>query len=242
MIIFPAVDIRQGKAVRLRQGRKEDVTIFADSPLEAALAWQEQGAEFLHLVDLDAAFGEKPNFDLIGTIAATLKIPVQVGGGIRDMETASRYLDAGVRRLITGTLALENREEFTKLCQAFPGRIGVSLDALNGRLKSRGWLQDANLSVKEIVPELEDRGAAFIIYTDIARDGMQAGINTRALRELLDLANVPVIIAGGVSCMDDIRALCELDDKGGLEGVISGRALYEKILDLAEAINWLKSR
>lgn len=242
MIIFPAVDIRQGKAVRLRQGRKEDATIFADKPLEAALAWQAQGAEFLHLVDLDAAFGEKPNFELIGELVAALKIPVQVGGGIRDGETAARYLDAGVKRLIIGTLALENKEEFSHLCNKFPGRIGVSLDALNGRLKSRGWLKDTDIKVRDLVPELEGRGAAFIIYTDIERDGMQAGLNLDAVKELLELARVPVIIAGGVSCLDDIRALYELDGSGRLEGVISGRALYEKTLNLAEAINWLRSR
>lgn len=242
MIIFPAVDIRQGKAVRLRQGRKEDFTIFADSPLEASLAWQGQGAEFLHLVDLDAAFGERPNFDLIGEIASTLHIPVQVGGGIRNRKTAASYLDAGVNRLITGTLALENRNEFAALCKDFPGCIGVSLDALNGKLKSRGWQKDAGQDIKDLMPELEDMGAAFIIYTDIERDGMQSGVNLGAVKHILELAHIPVIIAGGVASLEDIRALYELDEKGGLEGVISGRALYEKTLDLPEAIQWLKDR
>lgn len=242
MIIFPAVDIRQGKAVRLRQGRKDEATVFGERPLDVSLAWQAQGAEFLHLVDLDAAFGEKPNFELIGEIAATLQIPVQVGGGIRDRKTASSYLEAGVNRLIAGTMALENREEFTALCRQFPGRIGVSLDALNGRLKSRGWEKDSGQRIIDLVPELEQRGAAFIIYTDIERDGMQSGVNLEAVKQILELAQIPVIIAGGVACLDDIRALSELDDRGRLEGVISGRALYEKTLDLAEAIRWLKSR
>lgn len=242
MIIFPAVDIRDGKAVRLRQGRKEDATIFGDNPLEAALAWQEAGAEFLHLIDLDAAFGEKSNFEIIKKIVAALDIPVQVGGGIRDRETAARYLDAGINRLITGTMALESREDFSALCRDFPGRIGVSLDAVNGRLKSRGWLKDVDVSIQDIVPELEEGGAAFLIYTDIERDGMQAGLNLKAVKRLLELTNVPVIIAGGVSCLSDIIALYALNDSGKLEGVISGRALYEKTLDLAEAIKWLKTR
>lgn len=242
MIIFPAVDIRMGKAVRLRQGRKEDVTVFADNPLDVALRWQDQGAEYLHLVDLDAAFGDKPNFELIGQIAARLKIPVQAGGGIRDKDTAARCLDAGVSRLIIGTMALEDKKAFADLCRSFPGQIGVSLDAANGRLKSRGWLKDAGASVKDTVPELEDAGAAFIIYTDIERDGMRQGVNLNALRELLDLARVKVIVAGGVSCLDDVKAVHGLNAEVKIEGIISGRALYENSLSLPEALAWLKAR
>ncbi len=242
MIIFPAVDIRGGKAVRLRQGRKEDVTVFTDNPLEAALRWQEEGAEFLHLVDLDAAFGEQPNYGIIEKIVNSLEIPVQVGGGIRNGEIATRYLDAGVNRLIIGTMALENPDAFSELCGSYPGRIGVSLDAYNGKLKSRGWLSDSDLSIYDLVPELESRGAAFLIYTDIERDGTQSGVNLASIRELVDLARIPVIIAGGVSNLDDIRAIYNLDKGEKIQGVISGRALYEKTLNLPEAMTWLKNR
>lgn len=242
MIIFPAVDIRQGKAVRLRQGRKEDETIFAESPVQAALDWQRQGAEYLHMVDLDAAFGEKPNYEVIGETVASLNIPVQLGGGIRSMEIAGRYLEAGIRRLIVGTMALEDKEAFSALCAAFPQRIGVSLDAVGGKLKSRGWLKELELNIQDIVPELEEQGAAFIIYTDIERDGMQTGLNLKAIKNLLELARKPVIIAGGVATLDDVRALASLENSGPLEGVISGRALYEKTLNLPEAMQWLKNR
>lgn len=242
MIIFPAVDIRSGKAVRLRQGRKEEETVFSDNPVEAALNWRNQGAEFLHIVDLDAAFGEKANFEIIGRIARELDIPVQVGGGIRDKDLATRYLDAGVNRLIIGTMALEDRASFAALCDSLPGKIGVSLDAVNGRLKSRGWLEDVDIHIDELVPELENLGAAFIIYTDIERDGTRKGLNLKAVEALLDLARIPVIIAGGVSNLEDVKALNALNSSGKIEGLISGRALYEKTLDLSEANAWLKSR
>lgn len=241
MIIFPAVDIRHGKAVRLRQGRKEDETVFAENPLDAALEWERQGAEWLHAVDLDAAFGEAPNFKAIAEITKALKIPAQIGGGIRSRETAERYFDAGARRLIIGTMALENPDAFAELCALYPGRIGVSLDAAGGLLKSRGWLADTRLRAADVVPELEDRGAAFIIYTDIERDGTRQGLNLKAVKELLDLARVPVLIAGGVSTMDDIKAARSLNESGRLQGVISGRALYDKTLSLPEASAWLKA-
>ena len=243
MIIFPAVDIRQGKAVRLRRGRPDEATVFADDPAEAARHWERQGARWLHVVDLDGAFdGHPASAAIVGRICAGASIPVQLGGGIRDAETARAYLDAGVRRLIIGTMALEAPERFAALCRAFPGRIGVSLDAADGRLKSRGWLADTGLTVAEALPRLEDAGAAFLIYTDIERDGMRSGVNLDALRRLVLASGIPVIGAGGVATLEDVRRLYPLCGEGRLEGVISGRALYEGTLDLAEAMGWIAAQ
>ncbi len=242
MIIFPAVDIKNGQAVRLRQGRADDVTVFSDNPKEMALYWQEEGARYLHLVDLDGAFdGRSPNTKLVQTVCTHLNIPVQLGGGIRDVDTARRWLDLGVTRLIIGTLALEQPDEFARLCRTFPGRIGVSLDAENGRLKSRGWVEDSGLIVDEALPRLIAAGTAFIIYTDISRDGMQSGVNLPALRHLVEKCPVPVIASGGVATLADIQTLYPLY-KQGLEGVVVGRAIYEKTLDLAEAMRWIDAQ
>ena len=243
MILFPAVDIKGGQAVRLRRGRADDSTVFSDDPVAAALQWQEQGAKFLHLVDLDGAFeGVSPNTDLVRRICEALSIPVQLGGGIRDEETAHRWLDAGVARLIIGTLALEDPARFAALCHACPGRIGVSLDAENGRLKTRGWVGDTPYTVDDVVPRLAEDGAAFLVYTDIERDGMQTGVNVPALTHLARTSKVPVIAAGGVATLDDVKALYPLSVSANLEGAISGRAIYEGTLDLREAMSWIAAQ
>ncbi|MDE7371727.1 MAG: 1-(5-phosphoribosyl)-5-[(5-phosphoribosylamino)methylideneamino]imidazole-4-carboxamide isomerase [Desulfovibrio sp.] len=239
MIIFPAVDIKGGKAVRLRRGRADDATVFADDPAEAARHWERLGARWLHVVDLDGAFdGHAASGAIVGRICVGAGIPVQLGGGIRDADAARAYLDAGVTRLIIGTMALEEPEKFAALCRAFPGKIGVSLDAADGRLKSRGWVADTGLTVADVLPRLEDAGAAFIIYTDIERDGMHSGVNVDALTRLVRAAHVPVIAAGGVSTLEDVQRLYPLS-REGLEGVISGRALYEGTLDLPAALAWV---
>ncbi|NCC26504.1 MAG: 1-(5-phosphoribosyl)-5-((5-phosphoribosylamino)methylideneamino)imidazole-4-carboxamide isomerase, partial [Deltaproteobacteria bacterium] len=159
----------------------------------------------------------------------------------RDLETARAYMDSGVERLIIGTLALQDRDAFAGLCRAFPGRVGVSLDARDGRLKTKGWVEDAGLTVGDVVPGLMEAGCAFFVYTDISRDGMQSGVNLRAMEELLGLSGVPVLAAGGVSTLADIKALAPLAERG-LEGVITGKAIYEGTLDLAKALVWLRSR
>ena len=208
MIIFPAVDLQGGRAVRLRQGKAEESTVFSPDPVAAALRWQEEGAEWLHLVDLDGAFqGESVNAGQVKAICAALDIPVQLGGGVRDEAAARMWFDAGVSRLIIGTLALEAPEEFSRICRLCPGRIGVSLDAADGRLKTRGWVKDADLMVEDVVPGLVDAGAAFLIYTDITRDGMQSGVNLPMLEKLARESPVPVIAAGGVNTLADIEAL-----------------------------------
>lgn len=243
MIIFPAVDIQDGKAVRLRQGRADDSTVFSPDPVAAALRWQEQGARWLHVVDLDGAFDGLPRSrDIVRAICSALNIPVQLGGGIRSEQIAQAYLDAGVERLIIGTLALEQPEAFAALCRRFPGRIGVSLDAEGGRLKTKGWVADAGLTVDDVLPRLLDDGAAFIIYTDIERDGMQSGVNLPALAHLAEASSVPVIAAGGVATLADVQALYPLSRTARLAGAISGRALYEGTLDLKQANDWIDAQ
>lgn len=236
MILFPAIDIKGGKAVRLLQGRKDQCTVFADNPVEMARHWRDQGAQWLHIVDLDGAFeGHCANSGIIGEIVQKIGLPVQVGGGIRSLEAAKSYLDAGATRLIIGTMALEQPQDFANLCGQFPGKIGVSLDAENGRLKSRGWVADAGLTLKEILPQLSAAGAAFLVYTDILRDGTKQGVNLDALKDLLQQTTLPVLAAGGVSNLEDIRNLCSLPYRN-LAGIITGRAIYEGTLSLSEAL------
>ena len=243
MIIFPAVDIKDGKAVRLKQGLAHETTVFSPDPVAAALAWQEQGARWLHVIDLDGAFDGTPKSrSIVQAICRSLHIPVQLGGGIRNKESAAAYLEAGVQRLIIGTMALEQPELFAELCALYPGHIGVSLDAVGGALKTKGWVADAGLSVDDVLPRLLNDGAAFIIYTDIERDGMQTGVNVPALQHLATVSTVPVIAAGGVATLQDVQALYPLTKSTRLEGAISGRALYENTLNLGEAMRWIDAQ
>ena len=243
MELFPAIDLRDGKAVRLVQGDYNQMTVFSDRPEEVALGFKEQGAKNLHVVDLDGAFDGLPKSrDIVRNICRELDIPVQLGGGIREEQTARAYLEAGVQRLIIGTMALEQPEAFASLCKTFPGQIGVSLDAEGGRLKTKGWVADAGLSVDDVLPRLQEDGAAFIIYTDIERDGMQCGVNLTALRHLAETSTVPVIAAGGVATLADVQALYPLSTQANLQGAISGRALYEGTLDLVEANAWIAAQ
>ncbi len=242
MILFPAIDIKDGKCVRLRQGKYNDVTIFSDNPVDMAMYWYDLGAKFLHIVDLDGAFEGKPkNYFIIKDICKKLDIPVQLGGGIRDIETARGYFDAGVTRVIIGTLFLEDRDRFVHICQEFPSKVGVSLDAENGILKSRGWVRDTNIEITSILPDVKSSGAGFIVYTDISRDGMQTGLNLESIKGVLKNTSLPVIAAGGVKDMKDIMALYPLT-KLGLQGAITGRAIYEGTLDLKEALSWISSQ
>ncbi len=243
MIIFPAVDIKGGQAVRLKQGRADAETVFSTDPVAMARQWQDEGGQWLHVVDLDGAFsGEPVNRALIRRICSNIDIPVQLGGGIRDIETARAYIDSGVSRLIIGTMALADPDLFGSLCRTFPGRIGVSLDAEGGRLKTKGWVEDSGLTVYDVLPRLEKQGAAFIIYTDIDRDGMQTGVNLPALKTLAETSSLPVIAAGGVATMDDVKALYPLSRTANLEGAISGRAIYTGTLNLREAMEWIAAQ
>lgn len=243
MIIFPAVDIKGGRCVRLKKGRADQETVFSEDPVEAALHWQEQGGTWLHLVDLDGAFAGRPvNLPLITQLCSSLSTPVQMGGGIRDLDTAKAYHDAGVTRLIIGTMALKNPETFADICKALPGKVGVSLDTEGGRLMTKGWVADSGLTIDEVLPRLASQGAAFIIHTDIDRDGMQTGVNLPLLTELAQKSPVPVIAAGGVATLDDIKSLYPLSKVSRFEGAITGRAIYEGTLDLKEAMAWLSAQ
>ena len=243
MIIFPAVDLQGGKAVRLKQGKADQSTIFNEDPVAAALHWQNQGAEWLHLIDLDGAFqGRSVNAALVAEISNALNIPIELGGGVRDEDAARMWFDAGVTRLIIGTMALENPKAYARLCTLFPGRIGVSLDAVDGHLKTRGWVTDAGITVDEVLPRLVGDGTAFIIYTDIARDGMQSGVNMPMLAHLAETSPVPVVAAGGVATLEDIKELYPLSVRANLQGAISGRAIYEGTLDLQEAMAWIRAQ
>jgi len=242
MILFPAVDIKNGQCVRLAQGKEDQVTVFGSDPVAQARYWADLGARYLHVVDLDGAFSGVPkNFDLIKAICSAISIPVQLGGGIRDIATARKYIEAGVHRLIIGTMALESPELFSELCRALPGRIGVSLDAVDGRLKTKGWVEDAGLTMDDVLPRLEADRVRFIVYTDISRDGMQTGVNVAGLEALCAKTSIPVIAAGGVHTLDDIKVLYPLSRKG-LEGAISGRAIYVGTLDVSEANAWIESQ
>lgn len=242
MILFPAIDIQGGNAVRLKQGQKDQVTVFAQNPLDMARHWKTLGARWLHIVDLDGAFeGFAKSAPIIRQICEDPDLSIQIGGGIRDLASARAYMDTGASRVIIGTMALENPDLFGQLCREFPNRVGISLDAENGVLKTRGWEKSTEKTVEDALPQLEKLGAAFVIYTDIERDGMQTGVNMEALEKLLRLAQIPVICAGGISSIEDLQRIYDRFNGTLLEGVISGRALYEGNIDFARASKLLES-
>lgn len=241
MIFFPAIDIQDGKVVRLKKGRKEECVIYADNPLATAKEWQTQGAKWLHIIDLDGAFnGARKNTGIISQISERIKLKIQIGGGIRSLEDAEIYLNNGVERVIIGTLAMENPGILEKICQKFPGKIGVSLDMQNNTIKTRGWVNSSGISSNAILPQLEKMGVSFLIYTDIERDGMRTGPNLIGLNNLSKLTNLPIVIAGGISSPDDLSTLKKIARENHLQGVISGKAIYENAFTVKEAVELLK--
>lgn len=243
MILFPAIDIKDGYCVRLTQGKADKETIFSADPVAMAMRWVSEGAQWLHIVDLDGAFSGNPvNREIVAEIAKSVPVPIQLGGGIRSLPTAKEYLDMHIDRLIIGTAALEDPAMFTDLCAQFPGKIGVSLDAENGRLKSRGWVKDSNLTIDQVLPTVAEQGAAFVVYTDISRDGMQSGVNLPMIELVAKASPIPVVAAGGVNDMNDIKALQALSRKTNLEGAVSGWAIYEGSLSLHEALSWISEQ
>ncbi len=236
MILIPAIDLKQGQCVRLRQGRMEDSTVFSDDPVAMAGRWLEQGAGRLHVVDLDGAFEGKPvNADVIESISSAYPdLTIQIGGGIRTMETVEAYLEAGVDFVIIGTQAVRNPEFVTELCVEFPQQVIVGIDAKNGLVAVQGWAESSDQSAEHLAQRFEDQGVSAIVYTDISRDGMMQGVNVEATRLLAEAVDIPVIASGGVTNIDDIKHLNQVQD-AGIQGVIIGRALYEGTIDLAEA-------
>lgn len=236
MELIPAIDLKEGKCVRLRQGRMEDSTVFSDDPVAMAERWVKAGASRLHLVDLDGAFAGSPvNHGVIQAICEAFPdLPVQVGGGIRDANTVERYLDDGVQYAIIGTKAVNEPHFINDLCLSFPGHIIVGLDAKNGKVATEGWSKMSHHDVIDMAKHFENDGVAAIIYTDISKDGMMQGASVESTKALAEAVRIPVIASGGVSTLDDIRALCEIQDSG-ITGAIIGRALYDGAIDLAEA-------
>jgi phosphoribosylformimino-5-aminoimidazole carboxamide ribotide isomerase len=236
MIIFPAIDIRGGRCVRLFQGRADRETVYGDDPAAMGQRWQAAGAAWLHVVDLDGAFGARPqNFEVIRKLRRAVTLPIQLGGGLRSLDTLAAYVDLGIDRLILGTAILKDPEVVARACQAYPGRIALGLDAKEGLLAVEGWTETTQRTAAELARELAHLQPAAIIYTDISRDGVKRGVNVEATRDLARATDIPVIASGGVSCLEDITALLPLESLGVI-GVITGRALYDGNLDLQEAI------
>jgi phosphoribosylformimino-5-aminoimidazole carboxamide ribotide isomerase len=236
MIVLPAIDLKDGQCVRLEQGLMEKDTVYSDDPAAMARHWQNEGGEFLHLVDLDGAFAGVPkNREAIEAIVAAVDIPTELGGGIRDLETIEAYLKLGVSRVILGTVAKENPELVAEACRRFPGQIVVGIDAKNGLVAVRGWAEVTEKKAIDLAHEMEAFGVTAIIYTDIARDGMMQGPNLEATAALAEAISIPVIASGGVSSLDDIRNLLQIE-ASGIEGVITGKAIYSGALNLREAV------
>ncbi len=234
MLLIPAIDLKDGRCVRLRQGRMDDETIFSDDPVQVAGRWVESGARRLHLVDLNGAFaGEPVNGEVIRAIAGRYpELPIQVGGGIRDEATIQAYIDAGVTYAIIGTQAVREPEFVARACRAFPGHIIVGLDAKDGMVAVDGWAQVTEHRVSDLAQRFEEDGVEAIVYTDIGRDGMLSGPNVEATAALARAIRIPVIASGGITDLDDIRALCGAAE-AGITGAITGRAIYEGTLNFA---------
>jgi len=241
MIVIPAIDLKDGRCVRLEQGLMERDTVFCDSPAEQAIKWQGQGAEMLHIVDLNGAFaGEPKNRTSIEEIVSAITIPTQLGGGIRDLATIEAYLSLGIGRVILGTAAQRNPELVREACAGFPGRIVVGIDAKNGMVAVQGWAEVTDIRAVEMARRFEGYGVSAIIYTDISRDGMLSGPNIDATRELAEAITIPVIASGGVSRLSDIENLMAIEASGVI-GVITGKAIYTGAISLAEAVALTRS-
>ena len=236
MLIIPAIDLKDGKCVRLRQGRMEDETVFSDDPVAVAGQWVEQGARRLHIVDLNGAFaGEPVNAGVVHEIAEAFPdLPIQIGGGIRDEDTIQTYLDAGVQYVIIGTKAVSQPHFVNDICVEFPGHIIVGLDAKDGKVAIDGWSKLSKHDVIDMAKHFENDGVAAIVYTDIGRDGMMTGVNVESTIKLAQAVNIPIIASGGITNIEDIKALCAAESEG-ISGAITGRAIYEGTLDFAKA-------
>jgi phosphoribosylformimino-5-aminoimidazole carboxamide ribotide isomerase len=241
MIVFPAIDLKDGAAVRLRQGEMDSATVFNSDPADQARRFREAGFEWLHVVDLNGAFEGYPvNRDTVAAIVEAVDLRIQLGGGIRDLKTIETWLSAGIERVILGTVAVKDPELVKEACRNFPGRVVVGIDARGGRVAVEGWAQVSELAATELAQRFEDAGVAAIVYTDIDRDGLLQGANVAATAALARAISVPVIASGGVASLDDITALLAVEDSG-IEGVICGRALYDGRIDPAAILALTRS-
>ncbi|MFQ5437833.1 MAG: 1-(5-phosphoribosyl)-5-[(5-phosphoribosylamino)methylideneamino]imidazole-4-carboxamide isomerase [Paracoccaceae bacterium] len=240
MILYPAIDLKDGHCVRLIRGDMDRATVFSANPAAQALAFEDAGCEWLHLVDLNGAFAGAPvNAAPAEAILKATAVPVQLGGGIRDMKTIETWLEKGLARVILGTIAVENPDLVREAARAFAGRIAVGLDARAGKVATRGWAQETDIEASDLARRYEDAGVAAIVYTDIQRDGAMQGPNIEATAALANAVSIPVIASGGVASIDDLRALRQ--SGAPLDGVISGRAIYDGRIDIAEAVEMLKA-
>lgn len=245
MLLFPAIDLKDGQCVRLYKGEMDQATVFNDSPADQARQFEDAGCEWLHLVDLNGAFAGKPvNGDAVDAILAAVTVPVQLGGGIRDLKTMEAWITKGIKRVILGTVALRNPEIVIEAAKEFPGHIAVGIDARGGMVAVEGWAETSDMSAVDLGHKFEDAGISAIIYTDIDRDGTMEGVNVTGTVDLAEALSIPVIASGGVSSLADLQKLKDAADARGvaLEGAISGRALYDGSLDLAQAIALLKGK
>lgn len=242
MILFPAIDLKEGHCVRLIQGDMAQATVFSDSPADQAASFEAQGFEWLHIVDLDGAFAGKPvNAEAVRAIVSRISLPIQLGGGIRDMRTVEGWLEAGIRRVIIGTAAVKDPSFVREAARRFPGRVAVGIDARDGRVAVDGWAKLSEMSAEELGLRFQDAGVAAIIYTDIARDGLLKGLNIDSTLALANALTIPVIASGGLASIEDIARLTQ-PDCAVLEGAITGRALYDGRLDPTEALALIRSR
>ena len=243
MLIIPAIDLKNGTCVRLRQGRMEDTTVYSDDPVATATRWVDAGAQRLHVVDLDGAFAGKPENKeaVVGILAKHPELPVQLGGGVRDIATIDAYLELGLRWVIIGTQAVKEPEFVTEACRQFPDQIIVGVDAKDGWVAIEGWAEASTASAVEVVKRFADVGVSSIVYTDIGRDGMLSGVNTEATASLARETGCPVIASGGLKGLSDVTELLAVEADGVI-GAITGRAIYEGTLDLSEAIGLTESK
>ena len=235
MLVIPAIDLKEGKCVRLREGKMDEETIFSDDPLSTAASWFSRGAELLHIVDLDGAVSGKPmNQEIIFDIASQFpEKRIQIGGGIRNFQSATQYLEQGIERVIMGTAAVEDPEMLREFCNSYPNRLVLGIDALHGQVKTQGWLKGSSITPLELVKDFDGEPIAAVIFTDISKDGMMSGPNVNATLELAKQTDIPVIASGGVSSLDHLK---QLSNENILFGAICGRALYESAFTYSEAL------
>ena len=234
MVVIPAIDLKDGRCVRLLQGKADAVTVYSDDPVSTARLWESCGAKILHLVDLDGAFtGDQKNVHAVRRIRESVGLDIQVGGGVRNMEKIDELIGIGISRVILGTVAVRNPSLVGEACRRYPKRILIGIDARDGKVAVQGWVETTAVDAQELAKEMERRGAAGVIYTDIATDGMMTGPNLRAIERMVAAVSIPVIASGGVSSLQDVKKLLEVP---GLWGAITGKAIYSGALDLREAI------